>query len=331
MKLFDIPIFGEYFKGIEIPDKTLIEYQNKQDAVVQARQETFRSLELFGRTKSEVLNRTIIPVNATLSFIEDIDLIDQTISIDSLSKENEDQNLITTILSGGESASMLAVTFAAVGKNITSLSTISSMTNAMTMNATVGFLTGANLSTSSSGILGGLLDISSLILGNKSFDNRRQEKIRLVNEDIKKINNFINEANNAIEELENIKRTSIQLNDILMPIESLLTPKIKTLNEIINKAKKKYVLKRIVNTTKKRIANVMASIGMDAPDALLTESKIRTSDLSKTDKRKVVKIIELSQILKSILDINIINDEGIVPKETIKFIKSMKSFLKSTK
>ncbi|MCX6135898.1 MAG: hypothetical protein NTV54_00155 [Ignavibacteriales bacterium] len=347
--LSKIPVLGKYLKARELSQKTIKEYFEKKEALELAQEETQTALELFGRVKIEVLQRTLRPFVAQLSRIEDIELIEEQPSAEHTSKSNSvtqldsldierDHGLAKTVAAGGIGATSAAIAYGAVGA-FASASTgtaITALSGAAASNATLAFLGGGTLAAGGTGVvggavvLGGLVTVPLLVVGGLFFNKRIRKELENAEQDAEKVRLFIEESNRATSELFKIRRAATQLHRILIPIESNFVPNINHLIEIIDRSSRGNIFVQSYYALKKFIAKKLVAIGVTPPEWMKKEAKIRVADFSLNDQQKVEEIIASAQMLKNILDINIINDEGIVPAETFHFISTVEEYLHKT-
>jgi hypothetical protein len=344
-----IPIIKDYIKARELSEKTIKEYFKKKEALELAQQETQNALELFGRVKIEVLNRTMHPFLEQLSRIDDIEISEESPRPNSQPQNKSiteqdpgeieaDHALTATVAAGGIGAASAAITYAAVGTLGTASTgaVISTLSGAAASNATLAFLGGGSLAAGGAGVvggiavLGGLCAIPVLAVGGYFFKKKANQKLQKAKEDAEQVRQFIEESDTAINELSNIRNKTFHLHRLLVPFETIFIPNIKTLSEIIDNASRRNIVIRLYYSIKKFIAEKISKMGYNPPVWIKKGARIRFTDFAKNDKHKVEECITAGQMLKNILDINLINDEGIVPEETIQFISTIEEYLNNT-
>ena len=281
-----------------------------------------------------------------LSRIDDIELIEPTpapkdhVGSKPITEVNridieKDHTLTTTIAAGGFGATSAAIAYATVGA-FASASTgtaISVLSGVAASNATLAFLGGGTLAAGGAGVvggiavLGGLVAIPVLAVGGYFFNSKVNKDLIKAEEDAKTVKQFIGESTTAIAELEKIKRASIQLHRLLIPFESHFSPMIQIVSGIIDRSKRSSILVRTYYSLKKFVAENILQMGYTPPEWMMKGSRIRIADFSRVDQQKVEVIIATAQMLKNVLDISIINDEGIVPPETFQFIANVEDYL----
>ncbi|MFA6468292.1 MAG: hypothetical protein WCW35_05290 [Bacteroidota bacterium] len=344
--LTKFPVIGKYLKAKELSQKTIKEYLLKKDAVEEAKQETQNALELFGRIKIGVRERTLHPFVEQLSRIDDIELIEHIIQAKSPNESKpvtelnqidikKDHILASTIAAGGAGAASAAIAYASVGA-FASASTgtaISTLTGIYASNATLAFLGGGTLATGGAGIVGGMTVLGGLVtlpvvaVGGYFFNNKVNQDLKKAEQDAETVRQYIEESDKAIVELSKIKRASIQLHRLLVPLESKFNPNIQLLTEIIDRSSKQNMFVQYYYSIKKFVAEIISKMGSTPPEWLKKEARILVTDFSLADQQKVEEIIGLGQMLKNVLDIIVINDDGVVPEETFRFISTVETYL----
>jgi hypothetical protein len=343
-----IPLLGKYLRAKELSKKTIYKFNIKNDALNGARQETQNALEVFGRVKSEVKERTLHPFIEQLLRLDDIELIEQEMppkelmnssSVTEVTPDNleKDHVLAATIAAGGMGATSAAVAFASVGA-FASASTgtaIASLAGASATNATLAFLGGGTLAAGGGGIiggiavLGGLVTLPVLAVGGYFYNDKINKDLKIAQQDAKTLKKFIRDSDAAIDVLSQIKTTSIRLHRLLIMVESITIPSIKTLTELIDRSTKTNIITYSYYSSIKFIAVKISSRGHTPPQWMTKEPKRRVANLPKKDQQTIENIISVGQILKNILDINIINDDGVVPEEVHFFISTTEKYIQS--
>jgi hypothetical protein len=347
--LSKIPIISKMVESKELSEKTVKEYKSKVKAVKKAQEETYSALELLGRVKGDVVQNILDPFKEQLSRVEDVTLVDtyqktETAFEEKKSKskrkrvtkeEEKDKTLIATITAGGAGAGAAAAAYASAGA-FASASTgtaIATLSGAAASKATLAFLGGGALSAGGVGIaggvavLGGLVAVPTLLVGGFFFDQKANNDLKKAKEDHKKVKQFIKESDQAIEEMNKIKDVSIELHQVLVPLASEVSQELQTITDIINRNSDKNIFLQLYYSSKKGIAFLISKIGLDAPDWLLSEPPIKVSKFNARDKTKVYDILTKVQMLKDVLDVNIINDTGVVAEETRSLIKTIEESL----
>jgi hypothetical protein len=328
-----IPIIRDYIKAKELSKKSINEFTAKKEALEAVQLETQNALELFGRVKIEVLERSLHPFVEQLFRIEDIELLEQrvlqnTSPVTKINNEDieNDIKLKATLAEGGAEAKTAAISYATIGTYPSVFSAISVLSGAAASNATLAFLGGSGMIAAELGaaVLGGLVAVPLIIASGPLIVNLTNKALKNAEQDAEKVKLFIEESDRAIVELDRIKDVSMQLHRLLITLESKFIHNIAMLAVIVDRSKKENIVEQWYNALVRFVARIFrASKRMKA-------SKIHVADISDEDQRTIETIIFMGQTVKNVLDLSIINDEGTVSDETFHIISTTETYLKNS-
>jgi hypothetical protein len=329
----NIPIIGDYIKAKELSQKTISEFTAKKEALEAAQHETQDALELFGRVKIEVLERSLHPFVEQLFRIEDIELLEQRVQqntspITKINNEDleNDNKLKATLAEGGAEAKSAAISYATIGTYPSVGAAVSMITGAAASNATLAFLGGSGMIAVELGVavLGGLVAVPLIIASGPLLLKLTNTPLKNAEQDAEKVKLFIEESDRAIVELNTIKDVSMQLHRLLITLESKFIHNIAMLAAIIDRSGKGNIVKQWYNAIVRFVARIFRA------SKRMKVSKIHVADISNEDQRTIETIIFMGQTVKNILDLSIINDEGTVSDETFHIISTTETYLKNS-
>jgi hypothetical protein len=285
-------------KAKELSEKAIADCQSLNWEIEMAQDETRDVLELYGRFKIEVLGRTLCPFFEQLSRIEDIELREE------LSESEESNNgsapesglidirkentLREAIAAGGLTAKNTAISYGAVGSSATVITEL----GLSLVNSDVAFSLERNV--------GGIL--SAHHLWEDEVTERANSELMYALQDTEQVQYYRFESHKVLVQLTAIRRTALRLHRILMRLESMITPMVKVVSGMIDTS----LDKMMYNPTKK---------------------SLRLQDMPELEQNILEEMIHLGRKIKNILDLSIVDDEGVVPDETYQFISKIEEFI----
>ncbi len=324
-----IPIYDDFKDAKSITKKAESDYENAQNEVKQSREKTKIALEVYGRSKLEIYDRSIRTFVKEFQRIKGVDLSEIQAS-DSIAHntlkvidiQNVDFKAIdgvkTAIAGGGAGAISGAVSFGAVGALATASTgtAISTLSGAAATNATLAWLGGGSIAAGGGGvaagtaILGGLVAIPVLAVAGIIFNSKAKEALENAKANRAQVNEFIAEKDAAVAAMTLIFGRSSQLKEILLQLSKHLDSMTNKLSNISDNSHKKTIGNRITRSFKKWALRISNIFNFKKPDWLKNISQINYADFSHGEKEHLWLTTSLAQTIKNIMDTDLLDDKG---------------------